>query len=108
MLTSFELIRFYIQSGILSRLTPAESLTLLTIASSYSHISGCSFPSQDYIAEKTGLSRQHVNECVKKLKGERMIFIEKVKRSNKYHLPHADMKNFNNKKMPEIKRRGED
>jgi len=99
MLTSFELIKFYIQSGILNKFTAAESLTLLTLASSYSHISGCSFPSQDYIADKTGLTRQTVNECVKKLKTERMIIVEKVKRSNKYHFPHADMKNYNNKKI---------
>ena len=85
--------------SILKDFTPAENMVLMSLASTYSHISGCAFPSQDYIALKTGLSRQHVNECIKVLKRERMIFVTKVKRSNKYTFPHADMKNYKHGKI---------
>lgn len=104
MKTSYELIKFYIQSGVLARFSAAEGLVLLTLANNYSHLSGCSFPSQEYVAEKTGLSRQTVNEAVKKLKNEKMIFVEKKKAdstnkiSNVYYFMHADLSNYDNQK----------
>lgn len=102
LLTSFELIKFYIHSGCLKDFTAGESLVLLCLASCYSHISGCSFPSQDFIANKTGLTRQTVNECVKKLKNAKIIYVEKIKSptgklSNKYSFPHSNLKNFDHK-----------